>query len=208
MNGNNQKGTLVLKNALSQAIAEYEQFKGERITWLEALGDCLTGVDERLDYTNLLLMRLGIVLGVPAVAPPGAPPAIIPIIYPAPIPGVPPAPLRPTVTPLGIPVSKLDSVNITTTDYRTVVEWKIPDHYYGELFEISMIADDYTHAQFRLVIANKEQWADKYLMSALTQGFRGNELTETMLVQIQAKTDNVANPFTAYCEIAGKEYQK
>ncbi|GAH52307.1 unnamed protein product, partial [marine sediment metagenome] len=87
-------------------------------------------------------------------------------------------------------------------------EWKIPDHYYGELFQVSMMADDYTHAQFRLVIANKEQWADKYLIAPLTQNFRGNELTETMLVQIQAKTDNVANPFTAYGEIAGKEYQK
>ncbi|MBA7558268.1 hypothetical protein ES705_51065 [subsurface metagenome] len=71
-----------------------------------------------------------------------------------------------------------------------------------------MMADDYTHALFRLVIANKEQWADKYLIVPLTQNFRGNELTETMLVQIQAKTDNVANPFTAYGEIAGKEYQK
>ncbi|MBA7706075.1 hypothetical protein ES703_114921 [subsurface metagenome] len=207
MNGNSQ-GTPAIKNALSQAIAEYEQFKGERITWLEALGDCLTGVDERLDYTNLLLMRLSIVLGVPAVAPPEAAPTIIPIIYPAPIPGLPPAPVRPTVTPLGTPVSKLDRVNITLTTYQTVVEWEIPDHYYGELFQISMMADDYTHAQFRLVIANKEQWADKYLISALTQGFRGNELTETMLVQIQAKTDNEANPFYAWGEIAGKEYQK
>lgn len=207
MNGNNQ-GTPAIKNALSQAIAEYEQFKGERITWLEALGDALTGIDERQDYTNLLLMRLSIVLGAPAVAPPEAPAAIIPITYPPPIPGLPPAPVRPAVTPLGTPVSKLDSVNITTTDYQAVVEWVIPDQYYGELFEISMIADDFTHAQFRLVIANKEQWADKYLMASLTQQFKGNELTERMLVQIQAKTDNVANPFTAYGEIAGKEYQK
>ncbi|MBA7500035.1 hypothetical protein ES704_02788 [subsurface metagenome] len=207
MNGNSQ-GTPAIKNALSQAIAEYEQFKGERITWLEALGDCLTGIDERLDYTNLLLMRLGIALGAPAVAPPEAPPTFIPIIYPPPIPGLPPAPVRPTVTPLGTPVSKLNRANITTTDYQTVVEWKIPDHYYGELFQVSMMADGYTNALFRLVIANKEQWADKYLLAPLTQEFRGNELTEGMLVQIQAKTDNEANPFTAYGEVAGKEYQK
>ncbi|MBA7520410.1 hypothetical protein ES705_12506 [subsurface metagenome] len=191
---NNSKVALAIK----QAVAEYEQFKGERISWLEALGDCLTGLDERLDYTNIMLIRLATLWGYIA---PEAPPE-----YP-PYPPYPPIP-TPVVTPLGIPVSKLDSVNITTTDYQTVVEWKIPDHYYGELFEISMIADDYTHAQFRLVIANKEQWADKYLLAPLTQEFRGNELTETMLVQIQAKTDNVANPFTAYGEIAGKEYQK
>ena len=201
---NNNKVALAVK----QAVAEYERYKGERITWLEALGDAMTGIDERLDYTNRLLMKLGIVLGVP---PELAPPAVTPItyfVYPMPTPALPPALPKPTVTPLGTPVSKLDKVNITLTTYETVVEWNIPDHYYGELFQISMMADDYTHAQFRLVIANVEQWADKYLIAPLTQAFKGNELTEGMLVQIQAKTDNVANPFTAYGEIAGKEYQK
>lgn len=204
MNGNNQKG----KSPLALAIAEYEQFKGERISWLEELGDALTGIDERLDFTNLLLMRLGIVLGAPAIAPPEAPPTAIPIVYPPPILGLPPAPVRPTVTPLGTPVSKLDRVNITKIEYETVVEWKIPDHYYGELFQVSMMADEYTHALFRLLIANTEQWTDKYLLAPLTQEFRGNELTEGMLVQIQAKTDDVINSFYAWGEIAGKEYQK
>ncbi|GAI79262.1 unnamed protein product, partial [marine sediment metagenome] len=49
---------------------------------------------------------------------------------------------------------------------------------------------------------------DKYLSVPLTQGFFGTEFTERTLVQIQAKTDNVANSFYAWGEIAGKEYQK
>ena len=196
---NNSKVALAIK----QAVAEYERYKGEHISWLEALGDALTGLDERLDYTNIMLIRLAILWGYkpPEVGVPAIPTPIT-ITYP------PLALPLPTITPLGTPVSKLDRLNVTETDYQTVVEWKIPDHYYGELFQVSMMADDYTHAQFRLVIANKEQWADKYLIAPLTQEFKGNELTETMLVQIQAKTDNVANPFTAYGEIAGKEYQK
>ena len=196
-------------SALQQAIKEYEQYLGERITWLERLGDALTGIDERVDYTNILLIRLALLWGIPPTALPEAPPALMPIAVPYTPTIYPVRPIRPVMTPLGTPISKLDKANITSaTEYKTVVEWKIADHFYGELFELSMTADDYTHAQFRLVIANKEQWTDKYLMSSLTQSFRGNELTERMLVQIQAKTDNEANPITAYGEIAGKEYQK
>ena len=202
MNGNQNRGITTLKSA----IAEYERYLGERISWLEALGDALTGMDERLDYTNILLIQLLLLWGAPTV--PEAPPTItptgiaLPTIYPV-------RPVIPVMTPLGTPVSKLDRVNITSdTEYQTLVEWKIPDHYFGELFEVSMMADDYTHAQFRLVIANKEQWTDKYLAASLTQWFQGDELTETMLTQIQAKTDNAANPFYAWGEIAGKEYQK
>lgn len=210
MNGNNKRAL-----ALQQAIKEYEQYVGERVTWLERLGDALTGLDERLDYSNILLIRLLLLLGAPVEALPPAPPTVTPIVMPpylapAPPPTIYPVrPIIPTATPLGTPVSKLDFVNIiSATEYQTVVEWTIPDHYYGELFEISIIADDYTHALFHLVIASKEQWTDKRLMSVLAQGFRGNELSERMVVQIQAKTDNAANPFYAYGEIAGKDYQK
>lgn len=212
MAGNN-KGALALK----AAITEYEKYIGERVGWLERLGDALSGLDERLDYTNILLIRLLLLWGMPAAVIPEAPPAVTPIgitipTYPtlAPPPTVYPVrPVIPTMTPLGTPISKLDRVSITSaTGYQTVVEWTIPDRYFGELFQISLMASDYTHALFRLVLFDKEQWIDKYLMSALTQEFRGNELTERMKCLIQAKTDNVVNPFTAWGEIAGKEYQK
>ena len=196
-------------SALQLAIREYEQYLGERVSWLERLGDALTGIDERVDYTNILLIRLALLWGIPPTAVPEAPPALMPLAVPYTPTVYPVRPIMPVMTPLGTPVSKLDKASITSaTEYKTVVEWKIPEHYYGELFQVSMMADDYVHAQFRLVIANKEQWRDKYLIAVLAQGFRGTELTERMLVQIQAKTDNEANPFVAYAEIAGKEYQK
>ena len=62
---------------LEEELRKYERFKGERISTLEKLGDALTGLDERQDYTNKLLMQMLIAQGVQPLLP-GVEPTIMP----------------------------------------------------------------------------------------------------------------------------------
>ncbi len=185
---------------LKEEIAAYEEYIGRRVGWLEKLGDALTGLDERQDYTNRLLMRMLLALGVPA---PPAPPEIIVHAPPGEVPQV---IIQQIAVPLGRPISKLDRVTTTSQTYVDVIEWEIPARHSGELFEVSMASDNFTKTQFRLVLANEEQWTDKYLISALTQPFRGNRLAELMKVVIQAQSSD-GTEITAYGAIAGKLIQ-
>jgi hypothetical protein len=171
---------------LQKELEEYEKFKREKLSPLETLGDALTGVDERLDYNNQLLMRMLIALGVPPEV----------VVKPEVI-------VQPVLTALGTPVSKLDSITTSATTYQTVVEWEVPQQFTGELFEVTMSSTDYAHTRFRLVLANLEQWTDQELPSSLTQPFRGNKLSETQKVQIQAKSSD-GTSITVYGAIAGK----
>ena len=62
---------------LEQELGKYEKYKGESINTIEKLGDALTGLDERQDYTNKLLMQILIAQGVQPL-PPGEEPQIWP----------------------------------------------------------------------------------------------------------------------------------
>lgn len=159
----------------------------------ERLGDALTGFSRRFDYANLLLLRMVLALG---VEPPEAVKSLLEFL--------PEAKVLPAIAvPLGRPISKADDVTTTSQAYVDLIKWEIPAQHTGELVEISMATTDYTKTQFRLVLANEEQWTDKGIVSALTQRFRGNRLTEKMIVLIQAKSTD-GTSITVRGTIAGK----
>lgn len=160
---------------------------------LERLNGTLAGLGARQDYSTLLLLRMVLAMG---VEPPEAVKFLMELI--------PEANVLPTVAvPLGIPVSKLDRQITVSQDYIDIVEWEISAGHTGELVEVWMATTDYAKTQFRLVLADKEQWTDKYLLSPLTQPFKVNRLTETMKVLIQAKSSD-GSGITVYGSIAGK----
>ena len=196
-NGNN--ATLALK----REIEEYERFLGGRVGWLERLGDAFTGIDERVDYTNRLLIRILTAAGVPPPPrPTGDLDGLIPVVLPPTIPTLPQV-----VVPIGRPVSRHNSITTTEqTEYQTVVEWTIPQLHTGELHEITMATNNYTKTVLRLVLAGEEQWADQTLIGPLTQPFRGNKLFENTVVGIYAKSSD-GTAITVYAGIAGKLIQ-
>ncbi len=196
MSGNGNNAALALK----REIEEYERFVGGRVGWLERLGDAFTGIDERLDYTNRLLIRMLTAMGVPAPPlPTEAPGAQVPIVLPSPI-----AALPQVIVPIGRPVSRHDSLTTTEqTEYQKVVEWKIPAQHTGELHEVTMACNDYAKTRLRLVLAGEEQWAEQVLGGPLTQPFRGNKLFENTVVGIYAKSSD-GTSITVYAGIAGK----
>lgn len=186
--------------AFKREIEEYERFLGHRVGWLERLGDAFSGIDERIDYTNQLLIRM---LTAAGVSPPPTPTepldGVVPIVLPPPIIALPEVGV-----PIGRPVSRQDSVTTTEqTEYQKVVEWTIPAQHTGELHEIAMATSNYTKTHFRLVLAGEEQWADEILVAPLTQPFRGNKLFENTVVGIYAKSSD-GTSITVYAAIAGK----
>ena len=186
--------------ALKREIAEYERFLGGRVGWLERLGDAFTGIDERLDYTNRLLIRMLTAAGVPAPSVPGEVPGLpVPVLTPITQPQV--------AVPIGRPVSRHESLTTTEqTEYQAVVEWTIPQLHTGELHEITMATNNYTKTRLRLVLAGEEQWADQTLVGPLAQPFRGNKLFENTVVGIYAKSSD-GTSITVYAAIAGKLIQ-
>lgn len=160
---------------------------------LERLNGTLAGFGARQDYSNLLLLRMVLAMGL-------EPPEAVKLLLER----IPEAKVLPAITvPLGRPVSKLDDVTTTSQTYVDIVDWEIPAGHTGELVEVWMATTDYDKTQFRLELANVEQWRDKYLVSAFTQRFKGNRLTETMKVLIQAKSSD-GSGLTVYGSIAGK----
>ena len=172
-------------------LQEFERLKAERLHILERAAKALSFEDEYWDFQMMLLLRLEVL-------------ARKQLNYLAAIAGAaPPEPPRtPPVITYGTPVSKLDRLITTSQAYLNVVEWEVPALYRGELFDVEMAASDYSRTLFRLVLANKEQWADKYLPTAFAQRFENNRLTELMKVTIQAKSAD-GQQITAYGAISG-----
>lgn len=150
-------------------------------------------LSRRQDYTNLLLLRMLLAQG---LEPPEAVKHLLDMIPES-------EKLRGIAVPLGIPYSNLDRQTITATTYTTIVEWEINAGHTAELFEISLASNNYAKTQFKLLISDIEQWTDKYLITAFTQRFKGNELSEKTKVILQAKSYD-GTEIIAYGAIAGK----
>ena len=160
---------------------------------LERLNGVLGDLNRRQDYSNLLLLRVVLALG---VEPPEAVKFLLELIPESKV-------LQAIAVPMGRPISKLDQQTTALLTYVDIVVWEIPAGHTGELVEVWMATTDYGKTQFRLVLANEEQWTNKYLVSAFTQRFKGNRLTENMKVIIQAKSSDGIEQ-TVYGSISGK----
>lgn len=160
---------------------------------LERLNGAIASLSARQDHSNLLLLRMLLAQG---LEPPEAVKHLLAMIPDA-------EKLQGIAVPLGIPYSDTNRVITTSRTYIDIIEWVIPAGHTGELFQIALATSDYAKTQFRLVIANVEQWTDQYHISSFTQEFRDNKLTENMKVLIQAKSSD-GSGVTAYGGIAGK----
>jgi len=143
--------------------------------------------------TNIVLLRMLLAMGLEA--PEGLEVVLAQLPKEERVPGV--------AVPLGIPVSMLEKETTVALTYIDILEWVIPAGHAGQLFEICLATTDYDKTQFRLVIAGEEQWADKYLQTALTQKWRDNKLPASSKVLIQAKSSD-GSGCTIYAALAGK----
>jgi len=183
----------------NREIQRYEAFLGQRVGWLERLGDAFSGLDERIDYTNRLLIRGLVAAGVPIPPAVGEPtPTTLPgVVIGIQIPAL--------VVPLGRPISRVNSITTVVQDvWQEVVKWTIPARHTGELQEISMTSDTLAKTLFRLVIAGEEQWTDEALPGPLTLPWTGNRLYENMVMAIFVKSSD-GTSITAFGSITGKQ---
>jgi len=92
----------------------------------------------------------------------------------------------------------------TTGSYQDVVSHTITSGKVGHINKIEFACDDYTKAVWRLTIAGKIVWSDKYLPSASTLTWSDLKVRGGTVTKVEVKSDD-ASAFTAWGDITGKE---
>lgn len=106
-----------------------------------------------------------------------------------------------------IPISKIDRVATSSSQYVTLVSWELPTERHGELGSVDMDSDDFGTAIFKLEVAGKIVFENIQLSSSFSQQYPGVRLAPGSMVKLSVKSSD-GTTVTAYGGIAGKEIPK
>ena len=90
------------------------------------------------------------------------------------------------------------------TTYQTVCTWTVTASKVGELKEILVVADDYSHTQTKITIGGNVWCTDWAPQSALPLIFEDLKLSGGQTVIVQVKSDD-GSPIVVDAVIVGKE---
>ena len=93
---------------------------------------------------------------------------------------------------------------ISSGSYQDLASWTITKGKTGILSKVEMACEAYSQGRFRLVISDKEMWADKELPDSLTLSFPDITIRGGTTVKIQGKSAD-ASAFKMWGDITGKE---
>lgn len=115
-------------------------------------------------------------------------------------------PAVPLPEDVGQPISRAASLTTTLTTYSDVLTWRVSPNRSGALAEVSLDSNNLVLTNWRLLIADNEQWTNFNPRRALSIPFPPrNQLPEQATVVLQAaSTDGTS--IIAYGSIVGKEY--
>jgi hypothetical protein len=105
----------------------------------------------------------------------------------------------------GEPIAKVDRYSGGSTSYQTLVSWTVSEGKSGMLKEVSMITNDITHTEFRLTIAGKKQFEDKFIQAPLTLPFPDNRLNARSVVLLECRSTD-GTSIIVDGSITGKEF--
>ena len=90
-------------------------------------------------------------------------------------------------------ILRLDRFDDNSAAYTTVVSYTVPAGKTFELEAVEIASDDYYTPEFRVVIGDVEQFADKKLQTALNASFSGAQVAAGKSITVQVRSDGVTN---------------